>query len=139
MTIEEGIALLLEAEGIGAYDPDGVTGDIFIDDLPDSPDDAIQILGGPGLDSDPKFGYGTVSFQIIVRGQEDPRPPKVRARLIYSLLTALGPSTLPDGTRVILVLATQSDPFPMGKDGNERHRYSLNFQAEIRQPTTNRQ
>src|SRR5690606_40572187 len=107
----EGIALYLHAEGIVRFDPSGVSGDAFIEHLPDQPRDAVALMstGGPEEPS-VLHPFDTRTFQVLVRGGADPRPPKARTWAIYGALQGLSNTELPDGTWVVGIGAIQAGP-----------------------------
>lgn len=140
MNLNEEIALYLEAQGLLTYDPDGVTGDTFIDLMPDSPDEAVAILTGVPREGDVKYGYDQPAVQIIVRGGSDPRAAKQRAQDIYDELQGFSSGTFVDGgTWIVSCIAAQSGPVRLGPDENGRHEFSLNFDLEVRYPTKYRE
>lgn len=134
----DGLARHLEGLGLLEYDPDGVTGDTFMESMPSSPDAAVvlTIYGGPEADS--KLGYDEPSVQIRVRGGPDPRPSRVRATQIRAELHGLGPVTLPDGTELLSCIAIQAAPALLQVDENRRFEHVINFRTEIRSVTTHR-
>lgn len=135
----EGIAKYLEAQGIVTFDPDGVNGDIFEEMLPDKPRDAVALMSTGGDEPEVRHPFDTRRFQVLVRGGVDPRPPKARAWAIYGALQGLTGVTLADGTYVVGIGAVQAGPIRIGRDENNRHRFSLNFWARVHAPTDHRQ
>lgn len=136
--IEIGIARYLEAEGVVNFDEEGGTGNAFIGRMPSSPDQAVMLMSTGGFEADSELGYDNPTFQVLVRGTQDPRVAHAKAQDIYSALHGLGPITLPDGTRLVSCVGIQSGPVGIGSDSNGRYEFSLNFQAEIRSLTTHR-
>jgi hypothetical protein len=134
----DGLARFLEGLGLLEYDPDGVAGDTFIDDMPSAPHEAVVLscYGGPEADS--KLGWDEPSVQVRVRGGPDPRVSRDRCRDIRSALHGLGPITLPDGTFLQLCIAVQGAPATLGKDDNGRHEHVVNFRTEVRSVTAHR-
>lgn len=140
MMIAEGIALLLDAIGVASFEPDTASGTIYIEKLPQQPDQAIGLFltGGPA--SSRKHGYDMPVLNVQVRG--NPNAPGAAVELawgVYSALHALHSVTLEDGTRIIDCAGVQSGPVSIGLDENERPRYSLNFQMEVRNITAHRE
>lgn len=134
----DGLARYLDGLGLLEYDPEGVTGDTFIDTMPSSPDVAVALscYGGPEADS--KLGWDEPSVQVRVRGGPDPRVSRDRCRDIRSALHGLGPLTLPDGTFLQLCIAIQGAPATLGVDDTGRHEHVCNFRTEIRNVTAHR-
>lgn len=136
MDINTEIAEYLDAKGLVNFDPEGITGDTFIDLMPDSPDEAVAILTGAARGGDVKYGYDQPGVQIIVRGGRDPRPVKQKAQDIYDELNGFTNGTfINGGTWVVSCYAAQSGPVRLGLDENNRFEYSLNFDLEIRNST----
>jgi len=136
----EGVARYLESKGIGRFDPNGITGDIFIDAMPPQPSNAIALMATGGPDEPSVLHpFDTRSFQVLVRGGTDPRPAKARAEAIYNALQGISGVALDDGTYVVGIGAMQGGPIRVGQDENNRHRFSLNFWARIKAPTEYRQ
>lgn len=136
--IESEFAKYLDNQNILTFDETGTSGDTFINTLPPEPDDAIGIFAEGGPTPSIKFIEDTVDIQFLVRGGFDPRPAKSTAQDIYDELQGKDKFALPDGTEVIKVAAVQSAPIHIGRDDNNRHKYSLNFRIEYENSTTNR-
>lgn len=145
MTLYEGIAKKIGNAGPGA----GVTGltytetkgaNVFVGTVPQSPNRCVSIIPTGGYPGDAKLPYDRPTFQVYVRGDEDARWALATARSIHSLLQSLRNVTLNDGDHTYLVsaLALQSGPTHVGDDDNGRVQYSLNYDAEIRNPTIER-
>jgi hypothetical protein len=134
----DGIARHLDALGLVAYDPDGITGDLFVEAMPPAPDEAVVLtLYDPGIDQDSKLPQDDVRLQVRARGGPDPRVSRARVHAIYSELHGLARVTLPDGTYVVLSFAL-STPFSLGADEQRRHEHSCNFQLTVSSDTTHR-
>jgi hypothetical protein len=134
----DGIARHLEARGLLSYDPDGVTGDTFIETMPSRPDAAVALTLYGGPESDSKLGWDEVSLQVRTRGGTDPRPSRVKCTAIRDELHGLGPITLPDGTLLQLAIAIQATPAYMGQDDSGRHEHVCNYRLDVRNVTTHR-
>jgi len=136
--LEIQLAYYLDDQGVLTFDESGTSGDTFINVLPSSPDEAIGIYseGGPG--PSPKFIEDERDVQFLCRGTQDPRPAFNNADNIYNELQGLSNITTSDSTRILLVDAQQSGPIHIGKDDNNRHRYSLNFRVEYENSTKHR-
>jgi len=132
MAFVDALAQYLETAGVGNYNETGVGGDLFINVLPGTPDNAIGLFTTGGPQADAKHGYDSPTIQIRVRGQRDPRPPMNRAESIYKLLHGLDNTLLTDGTLIVNCLCLQSAPVYIGQDSNQRHEYTLNFLFETR-------
>ena len=127
------IAQYLDSLGHGTYDPTGTSGNIFIDALPSSPDEAIMIESTGGTEMDSLLGYDMPTRRILVRGGQDPREPKQLAKGIYNDLHGFSNDRLIEGgIFVVGAHGIQSGPVNVGQDDNNRHRFSINFRFRIR-------
>ncbi|GGM76902.1 hypothetical protein GCM10012275_54490 [Longimycelium tulufanense] len=139
MTLSEEFAYLLAQLGLGEYRVDGsVGGNIYLAALPQSPDVALAVALYGGSESDSKLGYDEPRVQVRVRGTTDPRIGEQRAQDVYDALHGLAERWLAGGTLLLSCIGVQAGPIPMGRDGNGRFEYSVNFRAELRRPTINR-
>lgn len=134
----DGIARHLDALGLLAYDPDGVTGNAFIETTPSRPDAAVTLTLYGGPESDSRLGWDEVSVQVRTRGGTDPRPSRQKCAAIRDELHGLGPLTLPDGTFLQLSLAIQAAPAYMGQDDSGRHEHVCNFRMGVRNASKHR-
>lgn len=135
MTIQIGIARHLAAEGLVDYSTVGGDNDVFIDTMPQTPDEAVAITGYGGPEAHGRLGYDLPRIQIRVRGGPDPRTSLDRCQNIYDKLHGLSHTTLPDGTYLVDCIGIQSSPQSMGMDGNNRHEHAINYQCEITNDT----
>ncbi|MFM9777095.1 minor capsid protein [Streptomyces scabiei] len=134
----DGIARHLDALSLVTYDPEGPTGDCFLDDMPSGPDKAVAITSyQAGVEPDSLLPYDEPRIQVRTR-DVDPTAARTRCAAIYGELHGLGPVTLPDGTLLILCVALQGGPTAIGKDQNGRMEYVCNFRAEHRTTTAHR-
>src|SRR5690606_14930014 len=99
----EGIARYLDDKGIVTFDPNGISGDIFMETMPPQPRDAVALMSTGGDEPLVRHPFDTRKFQVLVRGGADPRPPLARAEAIYDALQGLAGVTLPDGTYVVAI------------------------------------
>ena len=130
------IAEYLDSQGLLTYDPNGVTGDTFIDLMPSKPDNAIAVLTGVPRPGSVKHGYDQPAVQIIVRGKRDPRIAKQRTQDIYDELQGFSSGVFVTGVIwVVSCMAAQSGPIRLGVDDNNRHEFSLNFDLEVKNDT----
>ncbi|MEU6649514.1 minor capsid protein [Streptomyces sp. NPDC046900] len=134
----DGIARHLDGKGLLSYRPAAPGGDCFLESMPGTPDEVIvlTLYGGPEPDS--RLGYDEPNLQVRGRGGQDPRVSRGRVQAIYDELHGLGPITLPDGTELILCVATQPGAASIGIDSSGRHEHVCNFRLETRSVTTHR-
>jgi hypothetical protein len=122
------------------FDPDGVTGNVFIATMPSSPDLAVMINPVGGIQQADLTPERIPTPQILVRSARlDPRPGLTLAGQILATLDGLGRTVLdpagPDETDLIGCTAMQSAPVALGADDNDRHAWSLNFTCPIWVPS----
>ena len=126
------IAAFLDTEGMGVYDPTGITGNVFICTMPATPDTAIAVYPRPGLAADGKLKYDTPGVQIVARGTQDPTVGEQLATDIYNALHGFHDGVfVAGGVYIVNCLGLQSGPNHLGRDDNGRHEYSLNFQITV--------
>lgn len=117
------------------YDETGVSSNIFQDALPAEPDTAVMVQGTGGFPKDMWLvDYAEPTVQIIVRGTRDPR---VARRLIQQIVDTIGTlgatKFIPAGDwYVIKCQAVQAMGINIGQDDNNRHRFSINFELEVK-------
>lgn len=117
------------------YDDTGTTGNIFQDVLPAEPDEAVMVKGTGGFPRDMWLtDYFEPTVQIIVRGTRDPRIARNLIDEIIDVMGTLGAMKfVSDGDwYVIKCQAVQSSGIHIGPDDNNRHRFSVNFELEIK-------
>ncbi|HEY6116475.1 MAG TPA: minor capsid protein [Candidatus Dormibacteraeota bacterium] len=135
----DGLARHLQAQGLVTYEPASASGDLFLESMPPTPDEAVTLtIYDDGRESDSKLGYDEPYVQVRVRGTKDPRVSRQRCTAIRDELHGLGEMTLPDGTELILSVALQNAPASIGIDQLGRHEHVANFRMEIRSVTTHR-
>lgn len=120
-----------------SFDTTGITGNVFISTMPNSPDTVVMVseYGSIGDDKNP---FDDISVQVRVRGTRDPRVSYNIAKEIYNELHGLTNTVLiSDGTRIVKVVA-QNTPIDIGRDDNLRHEWTVNFQVEVYNSTSNR-
>jgi hypothetical protein len=107
-------------------------GNIFIDDLPESPDTAVAVLASTGIayEPDSKLPYDPFYVQIVVRSTSNPDWALDVWEGVYSALHGLRNFTLPDGTYVVFAIASGGSPIRLGPDAAGRYRYSMNLRGE---------
>ena len=116
------------------YDATGVSGNLFDNTLPASPDTAVMVENTGGYPRDMRLTqYLEPSIRILVRGTQDPRIAKSLAYEIIEKMGTFGSDTfVADGIKVIKCQAVQGYPINIGRDDNERHRFSINFDLQIK-------
>jgi len=117
------------------YDNVGTTGNLFEEVLPQTPDLAVMAESTGGYPKDmrnTKYSLGTVRF--IVRGTQNATQAQQIATDIITLIGSFGSDYfVPDGLRIVSCQAIQGLPINIGRDGEGRHRFSINFDIEIQE------
>ncbi|WP_446049399.1 minor capsid protein [Streptomyces albidoflavus] len=130
----DGLARYLDGLGLVAYDPTGMSGDLFVETMPPAPDQAVSLTLYDGPAPDARDDAEQRRLQLRVRGGPDPRVSRARAEALYRALHGLRGIELPDGTHLV-VAAARSTPAPMGTDTNGRHEHVVNFDLDVAGPT----
>ncbi|MFB7617827.1 minor capsid protein [Kitasatospora sp. NPDC056181] len=133
----DGLARLLDQNGLVQYEPTGAGGDLFLEAMPPSPDvcTVLTLYGGP--EPDARLPYDEVRLQVRARGTQDPRVSRARAQAVYDLLHGARRLTLPDGTYLVLAVALQPVT-SLGLDEQRRHEHVVNLRLDVEAPTINR-
>ena len=117
------------------YFPDGTGGNIFQNILPTEPDKCVMVRNTGGFPKDMRnTEYFEPSIQIYVRGTQDPRVGKELAQeIIDTMGTLASMKFVEEGAewRVVKSQAMQAMPIHSGRDDNDRHEFSTNFELEI--------
>lgn len=133
MSVLDDLAQHLHDAGLVTFDAAGITGDLFIETMPTSPDEAVALFGYGGPESHGTRGWDSPRVQVRVRGTPDPRVSRARCQAIYDALHGLS-NVVWGATRVTSCVSIQSSPQSMGKDDNNRHEHIVNLQLEVRNP-----
>lgn len=132
MEFTEQMARFLGDNGIGIFDPDGTTGNIFTNRVPSTPDHVICVIPQGGPENDPHFNYSYRSIQIWVRSGIDYQEAERKAGDIIQLLRGFNSQPLTTGGNVVFdVIAEQDGPNNVGQDDDGRFEFSQNFRIEI--------
>lgn len=139
-TLLEEFALLLEELDLGTYRPLEPGGTIYLNTSPSEPDRCLVLARYAGPESDATDDYDEPSIQVRVRGPaSDSRIAERDADAVYDRLHAIGSRELPGGTWLQDMIGAQSGPIYIGVDTSSgRHEFTVNFQAEVSRPSTNR-
>lgn len=122
--LAEIVAGHLDEAGLVRYDPDGVTGNVGIESVPDKPDTAVGIFSLPGLPPDVTTGLSRPGLQVIVRGNTL-RETMGLVGEIYSFLDG----NISLGSPILLLKSTGSQPVPLGNDETGRSRYTFSLSS----------
>ncbi|RMB83648.1 minor capsid protein [Streptomyces shenzhenensis] len=130
----DGLARYLAGLDLLTYDPDGITGDTFIETMPPAPDQAVALTLYDGTPPQARDEADTPRLQVRVRGTADPRVSRARCTALYRALHGIAGVELPDGTHLTLAVA-RGTPAPMGLDSTGRHEHVVNFDLDVSGPT----
>jgi hypothetical protein len=114
---------------------EGPGGNIFIDDLPDAPNEAVGVYTQGGPEADSKNYFDEPHVQIIVRGDSGAVWAPAMCATLYSALHGLNGIVLPSGAYLVSCVGVQSSPTRLGPDSSGRYRYSMNFRLEVENAT----
>lgn len=135
-----GVAELLAAASVGAWNPTGVYDGsdtaIVIKTIPETPDSVIALSAYP-VSSDPALSDTVTGLQVLTRGAgQDPRPVDDLADLIFDQLQGLHDLTLSTGVRVVQSLHHGGGS--LGQDDLHRWSRSDNYYLTTHRPSPNR-
>lgn len=138
MLLTKQIAIFLSNFGIGRFEEGGTGGNIFINSLPDQPNEAIGIFGTGGPMIDPRNEYAGRAIQVLIRTvPNDPRPGERLAQAVIDRLKGFNSGYLAAGGNWIVDIAAQQDgPNNIGQDENGRYEFSQNFLIEMKKEIT---
>lgn len=134
----------LDSAEIIDFDPDGITGNAFVDTMPAEPDTAVmcKVTGGNPIDGRTVQPWEEPVVQFVVRGDRDPRTSDGLAQAIYDEVREISQLVIdeggPDELHVDWTTPRQTAPAHIGTDGNGRHERSINFDVHITRFTTAR-
>lgn len=131
MTELEAIAAYLQSNSVAV-----LATNMYIADLPSSPDTCLVVRGYGGLVADLNVSYDPFFFQIFVRGKTYPLA-RTLIDSAYNYLQALGSKDL-SNIHFVDIRAIQAKPMYLGKDSTNRMLFSQNYWAEIYNKTVHR-
>jgi hypothetical protein len=100
--------------------------DLFISEMPASPDACVCVSDAPGMSPEVDFTYERPMVQVMVRGAKDGyRAAHMLAQTIRDKLNGLHDYEV-NGARYIGVWA-EGDLIPLGYDDNHRPQVAVNF------------
>ena len=112
--------------------------DLYMTSLPSSPDIAAAIRPTGGPEADVKLKYDSPTVQVTTRSDGDPRNGYELAKDIYDVLHGFAGVLIAGGYHVVSCYGIQSEPADIGRDENNRVRYSQNYQFEIERTSKHR-
>jgi hypothetical protein len=136
-----GLAVLLDATGLGSWRPDGsayipAEVGVCLDTFPASPDSVIT-LSDYVVSDDPSVSDSIIGVQVRTRrGGKDPRPVKDLDGAIFDLLHGMPVTTLAGGVKVVSCFRRSGTS--LGADANQRWQRSSNYYMTVHRPSQNR-
>lgn len=135
-----GLAVELQAAGIGSWDEAGIYADsetgIVLGNVPQSPPRIIT-LSAYGVSDHPTLSDSVVGVQVRCRWEgEDPRPVDDLADRVYNHLH--GKVAMELTTGVVIIQCLRQSASPLGQDANKWWSNVQNFYASVWRPSTNR-
>lgn len=121
MIINEQIALYLNDNNLGIYDKDGITGNIYINKLPEK-ENGISIIsvGGSKIGNELGLGIYRKGILIRIRGDKNGIESEELAENIYNELIGFEGYLTENGDRIILLKMLEGgiDVLGLDKNGN---------------------
>ncbi len=141
--ITRALALWLDNAGLGDFVEDASGGDVFLEHMPATPDEAVMLLSTGGYPTSALIGHDEPTLQVMVRGAAgDPGTPLRRAEDIYGEIQGLRHVTLDAGgtdhVRLIRAASLQTGPVNIGQDDKGRYRFTFNYELRVRSLTAHR-
>jgi hypothetical protein len=109
----------------------GITTSIFLNEIPDTPDNILGVFFSGGQSPEMAFGSRTFeqpSFQVRVRHTTG-ATAILWAEQVKDTLNGINGLTI-GSTRYLSIMQT-GDILPLGKDAKARSEYSVNFQTKL--------
>lgn len=135
MSILDDVAAYIEANTTG-WTVGGTTGNLNLEQMLDTqPDTTVTLYEQPGLPTAYAFSTGAQVDRVYERPNiqalsrsTSPTVARNNVDRIYDLLDGLANTTM-SGTRYLEFVAVQA-PFQLGRDDNQRHLWSVNFNVK---------
>lgn len=124
-SIAEQIAYYLSNKKVATYTPDDVTGNIFIDYLPED-NDIIAIFNTSGIKSD-LLNYRHLGIQVFYRGNTNPVTSFQKADEVFCFLNRKSGYFMNGGNYIVDCNSIAGGVEHIGTDENGNHEYSMNF------------
>lgn len=133
MLLTRQVAVYLSNHGVGRFSEGGSDGNVFINSMPSSPNEAIAVYATGGPPVDPRNEYVNRAIQVLIRTvPNDPRKGEATAQAVIDLLKGFNGGYLAAGGNYIIDIAAQQDgPNNIGQDDNGRYEFSQNFLIEM--------
>lgn len=122
------LAEFIQSQGVGTYLTDAVGGDVFCEEMPDKPDEAICLYSTGGMSSDVATSVDRPGASIMIRSAKL-RTAQTRAQAVHDLFNRKHNTSFADdgGTHIMLCHCLQTEPISLGQDEKKRYRYVVNL------------
>lgn len=125
-TLMEDIAEYIEDIGLGKYDKYGTTGTIFVEALPDTPDNCIAIYNRYGQFTED--GTRLTEIQLLVRDRVRINAHAIGCKLIKAFYHK---DNMKLGRHIVIECECESSPIFIGSDSQDRYEFSINLKMEV--------
>jgi hypothetical protein len=126
-TFIDDVAEYLETNGVGT-----IAEDIFVDEMPPSPDDVVMVAHTGGLEADRYLPIANPTCQVTVRNTTY-SGGITKIYQIFNLLHQKYDNTvLKIGGVDVMKIDAMQEPTPIGRDEASRHIFTCNFVFMIR-------
>lgn len=126
MIFIEQVATYLQAQGIGT-----IATDIFIGNMPDTPNNCIAVINTGGLAPSMYIPDKRPTFQVLVRNT-DYEAGEIKLSAIRTALHQLANESLVSGQTFVYYIFLNAEGGHIGKDVNGRDEWSINFNCKTR-------
>lgn len=118
-------AQFIDNSGLGTFDTTGDAGDIFLEQMPPTPDEAICLYSTGGAPADAKTTVARPGAQLIIRGS-DLEATMTKAEALHAFFNDSSITEfVSGGTRVMLCQCRTSEPIFLEADENGRYQYTF--------------
>lgn len=125
-SLMERIAEHIDDIGLGKYDRDGTTGTIFVEALPNTPDNCIAIYNRYGQFT--VDGTRLMEIQLLVRDRVRMNAHIIGCKLVKAFYHK---DMLKLGEYTVIECECESSPIFIGSDGQDRYEFSINLKMEV--------
>jgi hypothetical protein len=126
MALLDAVGSILQTGGVGTQ-----ATNLFLSQMPDSPDECVVVLESMGASPDMTFGSSVASVEkprvrVVARAsQNDYVTAKTKIELVRTVLGAVRNQTL-ESTKIICILDT-TGTYPLSFDGEDRPLIACDF------------
>lgn len=131
MLLIEEVAMHINTAGIGVYDPNGDTGDVYLGILPDTPAEIVSIFPRGGGQASPPVPYSetNASVQVIVRSIRR-LDGFIKGQAIIDSMNGIDDTLVTGGMHIIDISTMQGEPADLGMNQAGQYEWSINFSID---------